>query len=120
MALTDWSGEKVSKANPMVKRLLAATFPEWKGRKVKVCLWKGPQRLQNYWDGGSRSYYVAVRVTDGAVSNFGTDNPFVQSSHADVDLPSGVILVEHSIFMGKDSGVTIWVNPQDLPPMLGA
>ena len=108
MALNDYTGEKLSRANPLVKRLLAATFPEWNGRKIKARLWTRPMRLENYWDGGTRSYYVAVRVTDGAVSDFGTDNPFMASAHAEVDLPVGVILVEHTIFCGRDAGITVW------------
>lgn len=110
MALNDYSGETLSRANPLVKRLIAATFPDYRGRKIKARLWTRPMRLQNYWDGGSRSYYVAVRITDGAVSDFGTDNPFIRSTHDDVDLPVGVILVEHSYFCGRDTGLTVWAR----------
>lgn len=113
MALNDYSGETLSRANPLVKRLLAATFPQYKGRKIKARLWRGPMQLQNYWDGGSRSYYVAVRIVDGAVSDFATDNPFERSSHEPVDLPVGVILVERSIFMGRESGLTVWMRPDN-------
>jgi len=110
MALNDYSGEKLSTANPLVKKVIAASFPEYRGRKVKARLWTRPMRLQNYWDGGSRSYYVAIRMADGAVSDFGTDNPFLRESHEPVDLPEGVLLVEHSYFLGKDSGLTIWAR----------
>jgi len=113
MSLTDWSGVKLSRANPLVKRLIAATFPEYKGRKVKACLWRGPMHLQNYWDGGSRSYYVAVRISDGAISDFGTDNPFLRSAHEPVDLPVGVILVENTWFLGRNTGLTIWMRPEN-------
>lgn len=114
MALSDYSGEKLSTANPMVKRVLAATFPEYRGRKVKARLWTRPMRLENYWDGGTRSYYVAIRVADGAVADFGTDNPFERSAHEPVDLPAGVLLVEHSIFCGKDMGITVWGRTESL------
>jgi hypothetical protein len=110
MALNDYSGEKLSRANPLVKRLLAATFPEYKGRKIKARLWTAPKRLENYWDGGSRSSYVAVRMNDGAISDFGTDNPSLRSAHDEVDLPEGVILVEHSFFCGTDMGITVWMR----------
>lgn len=114
MALTDWSGETLRRSNPMVKRVLAASFPEWKGRKIKARLWTRPMRLQNYWDGGTRSYYVAIRVSDGAVANFGTDNPFLASAHDEVDLPAGTLLVEHTIFCGRDAGITIWARTDAL------
>lgn len=113
MALNDWSGEKLSTANPLVKRVIAATFPEYRGRKVKAQYWRGPRRLENYWDGGTRSYYVAIRIEDGAVADFGTDNPFHQSAHEPVDLPSGVLLIEHVIFCGKDLGLRIWARQDD-------
>lgn len=114
MALNDYSGETLSRTNPLVKRLLAATFPTYRGRKIKARLWRGPMRLQNYWDGGTRSYYVAVRINDGAVSDFGTDNPFMRSAHEPVDLPVGVILVEHTYFCGKDTGLTVWARQESL------
>jgi hypothetical protein len=125
MALSDYSGQKLSTASPLVKRVLAATFPEYRGRKVKARLWTGPRRLENYWDGGTRSYYVAIRIEDGAVADFGTDNPFVRSTHDPVDLPAGVLLVEHSIFCGKDMGITIWARHDALgagitPRLIGA
>jgi hypothetical protein len=114
MALSDYSGETLSRANPMVKRVLAVAFPEYRGRKVKARLWTRPQRLQNYWDGGTRSFYVAIRIEDGAVCPFETSNPFERSTHEDVDLPAGVLLVEHSYFCGRDSGITIWARAEAL------
>lgn len=125
MALNDFSGEPLSRANPMVKRILATTFPDYRGRKVKARLWTRPMTLHNYWDGGTRSYYVAIRVADGAVSDFGTDNPFQRSAHEPVDLPFGVLLVEHSYFCGRDSGITIWARTDAIgtgitPAMLSA
>jgi hypothetical protein len=114
MALNDYSGEKLSRANPMVKRVLAVAFPDYTGRKIKARLWTRPTVLQNYWDGGTRSYYVAIRIVDGAVSDFGTDNPFVRSTHDPVDLPAGVLLVEHSYFCGHDMGITIWARAEAL------
>lgn len=110
MALNDYSGETLSRANPVVKRLLALTFPDYKGRTIKARLWLRAKPLENYWDGGTRSYYEAVRIADGAVSSFGTDSPFLRSSHEPVDLPDGVILVEHAYFCGKDMGITVWVK----------
>lgn len=114
MALNDYTGQPLRTGDPLVKRLLKVTFPEYRGRKVKARLWKGPMRLENYWDGGTRSYYVAVRIADGGISNFGTDNPFERSAHEEVDLPVGVLLVEHSIFCGKDMGITVWGHPEAL------
>jgi hypothetical protein len=119
MSLTDWSGVAVSRTTPIIRRIVDATFPDYRGRKIKVRQWTGARQLDNYWSGGSRSYYVAIRVNDGAVSDFGTDNPFLASAHDKVDLPEGVILVERSIFCGKESGLTIWTHAPAAPALLG-
>lgn len=120
MALNDYSGIALSRSNAMVKRIIAATFPEYNGRKIKARLWTAPRVLDNYWDGGSRSFYKAIRVEDGALADFGTDNPFHAVTHAPVDLPEGVLLVEHVIFCGKDLGLTVWAREAASQPLLSA
>ena len=125
MTINDYSGETLSRANPMVKRILAVAFPEYTGRKIKARTWTKARQLENYWSGGSRSYYVAIRVSDGAIADFGTDNPFVRSTHEPVDLPAGILLVENTIFCGKNTGITIWARAEALeqgiaPAMLEA
>jgi hypothetical protein len=40
--------------------------------------------------------------------------PMSDLAHAVVAVPRGVALVEHAIFCGRDSGVTIVVHPDDL------
>lgn len=104
---------KLSRSTPAVKRLLAATFPEYRGRTIQLVATERVHGLENYWDGGTRSYWKAVdlatgRVVDPAVA---TTNPFTKVAHATVELPAGVALVEHTIFCGTDVGVTIHVRP---------
>jgi hypothetical protein len=75
------------------------------------------------WSGGSRSTYRMVKLSDGA--NFAPVNhnssPWNgERREINVQLPPGVALVEHSIFCGKDSGLTFYINPADAPAYLPA
>ena len=106
--LTAWSGPSLSRANPLVRALLQATFPDYGGRTIKLRAWTAPRRLENYWDGGTRSYWKLVRIADGAVAEPTNDNPFEAAAHAEVDLPDGCVFVEHAYFCGKDMGIRIY------------
>lgn len=106
--LTAWSGPKLSRAHPLVKRLLAATFPDYTGRTIGLRLWDKPRQLDNYWDGGSRSYWRLVRIADGAIAELDSDNPLEPSAHVLFDLPEGVLAVEHRYSCGRDEGIRIY------------
>lgn len=75
------------------------------------------------WGGGSRTTYRIVRVSDGA-SIAGSDNMSAPWSDARTDkrvtLEPGIAVVSHSIFCGKDMGLTFYVHPTDAAPMLPA
>ena len=122
--LTAFSGPRLSLANPLVKRLLAVTYPDYRGRKVELRAWVRPRQLENYWSGGTRSYWRLVRITDGAVMEPTNDNPFERAAHMEVDLPAGHLFVEHSYFCGKDMGIRIHGRVDEVKqlaaPLLGA
>lgn len=73
------------------------------------------------WDSGSRDTYSAVRLADGAAVDFPgqQDSPF-DGTRRDrkVTLESGIVIVCHSIFCGKDSGLRFFIHPSDAAPML--
>lgn len=102
----------LSRSTPAVKRLLAATFPEYRGRKIRLAF-STSVRLENYWDGGTRSYWKAVDLASGetAPPAAATNNPLNRLAHVDVPIPAGVALVEHVIFCGKDCGIVVHVAP---------
>jgi hypothetical protein len=72
------------------------------------------------WDGGSRSTYSAVRLADGTAMSFPGQNLAPWDARADrkIDLQPGFVVKRHSIFCGKDSGLTFYLHPQDAAPML--
>lgn len=110
---------KVSKSDPAFRRIIVACYPTWKGRKVCVKA-ATTYRMANYWGGGSRDYAVAYDLKTGDVSapSVVTTNPMRGQAHAVVEIPEGMLIVEHSIFCGKDAGVTIYVNPANMPRLL--
>lgn len=105
------------RSNPTIRRIIDVTFPEYSGRKVAVQEWNGPRRLDNYWDGGTRSYWKVIDLLRGRIGDAGTANPFEQATHSDWDLPAGSIAVEHVIFCGQDLGLRIHVRPADMQIM---
>lgn len=113
-ALNDYPGVGLRMSNPLVKRLIAATFPEYRGRKVRLMLWTRPRQLMNYWSGGSRSDWRLIDPARGfAAPSADMYNPFTKAAHEAFDLPAGVIAIEHDIFCGKDMGLYVYVRPED-------
>jgi len=113
---------KVSPSEPMVRRIVQATYPSYRGRKVTIVPQRYPLNVQSYWSGGSRDYFVFLRLDIFAVAPMPAQSAFdkpVQGADA-VTLPVGIACVEHSIFCGKDVGIRIHVNPENLVAMLPA
>lgn len=75
------------------------------------------------WDGGSRDTYRVVRMADGAELP-ASDNMSApwDNSRRDrkVDLCRGICVIKHTIFSGKDMGLTIYATSHDVAPMLPA
>lgn len=69
---------QVSRANPAVKMLLAASYPEYRGRKIRVTPFVGPMRLDSYWDEGSRTYFVFVDISTGRSINVHSNHPIYE------------------------------------------
>jgi len=97
------------------RKITAVCFPNYTGKKFSVST-DVPSRIDSYWDGGSRTYYVFYDMTDGKTFNVGSNHPFFEPNKPRElsGLPQGTVLVAHSIFCGKDMGITIYVNPADL------
>jgi len=113
---------KVSPSEPMVRRIVQATYPSYRGRKVSIVPQHCPLNVRSYWEGGSRDYFVFLRLDTFAVASMPAQSAFdkpVTGADA-VTLPAGIVCVEHSIFCGKDCGIRIHVNPENLVAMLPA
>lgn len=106
---------------PEVKQIAAMAFPSYHGKTFSVEPLTGPMRLDSYLSGGSRDYYVMIDLASGrniAIPENGT--PFSnggQVFNLENGLPDGVALVQHTIFSGKDLGITVYVSPNNLNRM---
>jgi len=70
--------------------------------------------------GGTVNKYKAV-ARGGETRTFVPAAPWVNVIEgATVPLPEGVVIAEYSRFMGKETGVTFYMNPADAPLMLTA
>lgn len=107
-----------------VAPLVNATFPDYKGRKFKVVCASTVTLYNLNWDGGSRNVYRTC-TTEG--QQLGTsaranaaapwNNP---AEGKTLPLPQGAVCVMQSDFCGKDCGLTIYINPEDMPKLLPA
>lgn len=109
----------VSRSDRRVKAILRATFPNYRGRKVRVALFDRPLYLDLSWSGGTRDSVALIDFTNGRIGHLRCPSPWARGAYDPVDCPPGALLVVHSIFCGVDSGVTIYVRPPDLPLLSG-
>jgi hypothetical protein len=106
-----------------VAAIIEATFPEYKGRKIviKPALFVYLAGLN--WSGGSRSQYRACTLDGtrtGGADGYNQRHPLNnrQVEGAQLPIPPGHVVVEHTLFCGKDIGIRIHTNPVDLPQLL--
>lgn len=111
----DMTSYPVRKGDKAIRTILTSCYPDWGGRKVFVRP-AVQYQMADYWDGGTRHHVVAYDLATGrAAQAIGEAQiPMNDLSHATVGVPRGVALVEHTIYCGKDAGVTIVVHPDDL------
>ena len=107
------------KPDETVKRIVKATFPSYNGRKFKLST-KIPRKLDSYWSGGSRDFYAFYELATGKSFDVEGNHPYFEANRPREleKLPPGVVLVRHSIFCGKDTGITIYASSSDLAPLL--
>ena len=105
-----------------VLQIVSATFPEYHGMKVKIQAAERVTLSDLNWSGGTRSQYRGCTLDGRKTGGADTGNmqpPWAnQYEGAVVPIPPGMCLVMHSHFCGKDSGLTIYVHPSDMPKYL--
>jgi len=93
-----------------IKTVCKTAFPNYNGRKLKINYNCKQINLRSYWDGGSKSTYVILRLDDNKTLQAPVSHPFFNKSITGVDnfvIPENYVVVQHSIFCGKDMGLTI-------------
>lgn len=106
-------------SHPDVARLCLAAFPSYTGRKFKVCEFRGPMRLDSNWSGGSRNFWAILELAtlkSAPIAENGTPwHPEIARAET---LPPGFAVVEHTVFCGKDLGLTLHVGEDNLARLL--
>lgn len=111
----------VDKPDAFLKEIVARTFSGYTGKKIQISN-QIPSELRSYWDGGSKTSYCFFNLSTKESQMVGTNHPFFEPdkpSHLE-SLPIGFVLVSHSFFCGKDMGITIYVNEEDMTKMIKA
>jgi len=105
---------------PEVQEIAHIAFPDYRGKKFKIDMFTGPMNLISNWDGGSRNSYVIVNMATGKTSEIPeSGTPQSHPGGAKLDkLPQGFAIVKHTIFSGKDLGITIYVNSENMAKLL--
>lgn len=105
-----------------VPKRLRDAFPGYKGKKFKVEPYEdGIVALTGrYWDGGSKSSYVLVDFNTGRRTPFADCSPFDSGdfNRRTHQLQPGQVVVEHSVFCGKDMGLTFHIRAEEVQQLI--
>ena len=101
-----------------VKDIVDASFPDYRGRKISVVFADTITFWDTNWHGGTRNVYKAV-ASDGRVAKLDVPAPWVNVIEGQSSwVPRDAVVVEHSIFCGKDLGLTIHAHTSHAPAWL--
>lgn len=111
---------KIYTNHPDVKKIALAAYPDYSGKKFSVQVSNHPIDVRSYWDGGSRDYFVFLRLDNMKTWEMPQQSMNdVKVEGADrVSLVPGMVCVEHTYFCGKDIGITIHVHPDNAPKFI--
>src|SRR5262245_16448192 len=109
----------VNPHDPQIKAILAATYPQYTGKKVRLRE-AHTYNLENYWSEGSRHYCRLYSLEHGTSQppSMTTTNPLKQSAHAEIEIPPNYLIVEHTIYSGHDLGICLYVRSENLALLL--
>lgn len=107
-----------------VAAIVAATFPEYRGRKIRLVAEDSLLVHELNWSGGARNQYRGCTLTGertGDLDRYNACAPWNNGAEGQTTrIPLGAVVVRHSFFQGQDCGLTISVNPGDMPRLLPA
>ena len=107
--------------HPEVKQIAKKCYPDYKGRKFSIKISTYPVNCQSYWSGGSRDYFKFYNLDTKLVSSeIPQQSAFDKSipELGSVEVRKNLMIVRHSYFCGKDSGITLIVHPDNSPRLL--
>lgn len=90
------------------------------GRKFKAIVTDSVTINSQKWSGGSKDSYIAVNLETGERKPFTDPRPWPENmqSAGNVNIPVNFAVIEHSIFCGKDMGLTFYIRPDNVTALL--
>jgi hypothetical protein len=108
--------------HPELKALFKAAFPEYRGRKWAIEEQTYSKGIRSYWTGGSRSWYVIIRLADAAQVDVEDGHPYFDHNPlpdgGEYEARPGFVLIEHCHFCGHDLGLRAYFHAEDMTKML--
>lgn len=103
----------------MVPRHLRGSYTG-KKFKAQICETVTIPGQAGVWDHGTRETFQVIRIADGAaIEPVNHDAaPWDKRPDVPVTLEPGICVVRHSMFCGKDMGLTFYMHARDAVPML--
>jgi hypothetical protein len=103
--------------------LVRAAFPGYKRKSVAIDAASTVTVYNLNWDGGSRNEYAAVELATarklGDLARFAMMWPGHNYAEGkSLPVPEGTVVVRGGTFCGKQSRLTLYVNPADMPKHL--
>ena len=111
----------IDKPTETMKKVIAATT-DYNGKKIKVIINSFPEKLDSYWDSGSRTYYAFFDINSNKQYSLPSNHPYYEPDkprNLGGALLKGVVLVSRSYFRGADMGVTLYINDEDSEWLMG-
>ncbi len=107
------------------RTILAATAPDYRRKTVSVEATTSVYLCDLNWSGGTRNQYRGCTLAGEFTGSADRANQLApwdprQVEGQSIPLPQGMVLVRSGVFCGKVSKATIYVNPADMPRLLGA
>lgn len=95
-------------------------FPNYTGRKFNLESRGGKCYFYDLnWSGGTKSEYIIIELSSLEIKPVTALAPWIEYKEGlGIEIPSGFMVVCHSIFCGQDIGLTFYINPQDASKLL--
>jgi hypothetical protein len=106
-----------------VEKLVAATFPGYRGRTIRIEFTEKVMVYDLNWDGGTNNSYRQIDASGFSPDLSVMNSPAPWNNDYEgktIDLTPEMIVVKRSYFCGHDVGITIYAHPVYAPKWLPA
>jgi len=111
---------RIKLTTAQARPIVAATFPDYHGRKFFLEFAEEVLLYDTNWSGGTCNKYAAIHA-DGLTVNLRVPAPWINTVEGTkIPLSVDVLIVEHSYFCGTDCGIRIYAHPSHAPKFLPA